>query len=31
MLFIEIGDLDSRVLDDTITIKVKLVEVFVVG
>ena len=31
MLFIEIADLDSRVLDDTITTKVKLVEVFVVG
>ena len=31
MLFIEIADLDSRVLDDTINIKVKPVEVFVVG
>ena len=31
MVFKEIADLDSRVLDDTITIKVKPVEVFVVG
>ena len=31
MLFVEIADLDSRVLDDTITIKVKPVGVFVVG
>ena len=31
MLFVEIADLDSRVLDDTIAIKVNPVEVFVVG
>jgi hypothetical protein len=31
MLFKEIADLDSRVLDDTIIIKLKPVEVFVVG